>query len=211
MRGFVLTGYGAVADKVRLVEGSDPAADSGEVVIRIDAAGLNPIDFKIVHGDLKRVSHYTFPRGFGFDASGVVTSLGPGASRFKPGDAVYVRASRESIGSFAEQMAINEAFVARKPVNISHAEAASLPLVALTKLQAFGRVGARAGQRILIHAGSGGVGTFAIQYARHLGLDVTTTTSAKNADFVTSLGANRVIAYDRDNYLERGGDYDVVC
>jgi alcohol dehydrogenase len=210
MRAFVLTGYGPVADKVRLVQVPDPVADAGEVVIKIDAAGLNPIDFKIVHGDLKRVSHYTLPRGIGFDACGVVTSVGPGAKRFKPGDAVYARASRATIGTFAEQIALSETFVAKKPDNISRAEAASLPLVALTTLQVFDRVGAKAGQRILIHAGSGGVGTFAIQYARYLGLHVTTTTSAKNLDFVASLGANKVIAYDRENYLRQGGDYDLV-
>ena len=93
---------------------------------------------------------------------------------------------------------------------MSHAQAASLPLVGLTTLQGFGRAGARAGQRILIHAGSGGVGSFAVQYARHLGLHVTSTTSSKNAEFVKSLGADRVIAYDRENYLEQGGDYDIV-
>jgi alcohol dehydrogenase len=210
MRAFVLTGYGAVADKIRLADVPDPVADAGEVVIKIDAAGLNPIDFKIIHGDLKQVSHYTLPRGLGFDACGVVTSAGAGATRFKPGDVVYARASRASIGTFAEQIALSEMFVARKPDNISRAEAASLPLVALTTLQAFDRVGAHAGQRILIHAGSGGVGTFAIQYASYLGLHVTTTTSAKNADFVGSLGANAVIAYDRENYLQQGGGYDIV-
>jgi alcohol dehydrogenase len=105
---------------------------------------------------------------------------------------------------------VDEKFVALKPAKISHAAAASLPLVGLTTLQGFGRAGARAGQRILIHAGSGGVGTFAVQYAGHLGLDVTSTTSSKNAEFVKSLGADRVIAYDRENYLEQGGGYDIV-
>jgi alcohol dehydrogenase len=100
--------------------------------------------------------------------------------------------------------------VALKPASVSHAEAAALPLVGLTTLQGFSRVKARAGQRILIHAGAGGIGTFAVQYARHLGLHVTTTTSSKNADFVKSLGADRVIAYDRENYLDAGGDYDIV-
>ena len=131
-------------------------------------------------------------------------------SRFKPGDAVYARASRETIGTFAEKIALPQEFVALKPAAISHAEAAALPLVGLTTLQGFARVKAQAGQRILIHAGAGGIGTFAIQYARHLGLDVTTTTSSKNVDFVKSLGADRVIAYDRENYLEQGGDYDIV-
>jgi alcohol dehydrogenase len=179
-------------------------------LIEIHAASLNPIDFKTVHGDLKRISKYNLPRRFGFDASGIVLAVGAGANQFKPGDAVYARASRDTIGTFAERIALAEKFVALKPTSISHAEAASLPLVGLTTLQGFERANARAGQRILIHAGSGGVGTFAVQYAKHLGLDVTSTTSSKNADFVRSLGANRVIAYDRDNYLEQGGDYDIV-
>jgi alcohol dehydrogenase len=210
MRAFVLTGYGAISDNVRLTEMADPVAGPGEVLIEIHAASLNPIDFKLVHGALKRISTYKLPRPFGFDASGIVISAGADATRFKPGDAVYVRASRDTVGTFAEQIALPEKFIALKPPTISHAEAASLPLVGLTTLQAFGRARARAGQRILIHAGSGGVGTFAVQYADHLGLDVTATTSAKNADLVRSLGADRVIAYDRENYLEQGGDYDIV-
>ena len=210
MRAFVLTGYGAIADNVRLAQLPDPVAASGEVLVEVHAASLNPIDFKIVHGDLKRVSKYKLPRPFGFDASGVVISVGAGAGRFKPGDTVYLRASRNTIGTFAEQIAVDEKLVALKPFILSHAQAASLPLVGLTTLQGFARVGARAGQRILIHAGSGGVGTFAVQYARHLGLHVTSTTSSKNVDFVRSLGAEKVIAYDRENYLEQGGDYDIV-
>jgi len=210
MRAFVLDGYGAIADHVRLAEIADPVPGPGDVRIEIHAASLNPIDFKIAHGDLKRVSKYQLPRPFGFDASGVVTSVGAGASKFKPGDAVYVRASRDTIGTFAEQIALGENLVALKPATISHAEAASLPLVGLTTVQMFGRAGAKSGQRILIHAGSGGVGTFAVQYAKHLGLHVTSTTSSKNAEFVASLGADRVIAYDRENYLQQDGNYDIV-
>jgi alcohol dehydrogenase len=210
MRAFVLTGYGTISDHVRLAEIADPVAGPGEVLIEIHAASLNPIDFKIVRGDLKRISRYKLPRPIGFDASGIVKSAGAGATRFRPGDAVYVRASRDTIGTFAEQIALPEKFVALEPATISHPEAASLPLVGLTTLQGFARAGARAGQRILIHAGSGGVGTFAVQYAHHLGLHVTSTTSSKNAEFVKSLGADRVIAYDRENYLEQGGDYDIV-
>ncbi|MDB5575181.1 MAG: hypothetical protein JWR80_357 [Bradyrhizobium sp.] len=210
MRAFLLTGYGAIADHVRLAEIADPVAGPGEVLIDIHAASLNPIDFKTVRGDLKRVSKYKLPRTFGFDASGIVVSAGPGAVSFKPGDAVYVRATRDTIGSFAERIALPETIVALKPASLSHAEAASLPLVGLTTLQGFGRAKAAAGQRILIHAGSGGVGTFAVQYAKHLGLHVTSTTSSKNADFVRSLGADKVIAYDRENYLAQGGGYDIV-
>src|ERR1043166_3967036 len=197
MRAYLLTGYGAVADNVRLAEIPDSRAAAGEGVIDIHAATSNPIDFKRVQGALKRISKYQLPRPIGFDASGVVTSVGPGASKFRPGDAVYVRASRDTIGTFAEQIALPEKLVAPKPATLSHAEAASLPLVGLTTLQGLDRAAARAGQRILIHAGSGGVGSFAVQYAKQLGLDVTSTTSSKNADFVKSLGADRVTAYDR--------------
>ena len=210
MRAFVFDGYGAVADHVRLTEIADPVPGPDDVGIEIHAASLNPIDFKLVRGDLKRISKYQLPRPFGFDASGVVLSAGARATRFKPGDAVYVRASRDTIGTFAEQIVLGENLVALKPVTISHAEAASLPLVGLTTLQMFGRAGAKSGQRILIHAGSGGVGTFAVQYAKHLGLHVTSTTSSKNADFVASLGADRVIAYDRENYLQQDGNFDIV-
>src|SRR5437660_9114557 len=150
MRAFLLDGYGAIADHVRLADVADPVARFDEVVIEIHAASLNPIDFKIVRGDLKRVSKYQLPRSFGFDASGVVVSAGTQTTRFKPGDAVYVRTSRETIGTFAERITLPEKFAARKPVRASHAEAASLPLVGLTTLQGSGRVGARAGQRILV-------------------------------------------------------------
>jgi alcohol dehydrogenase len=210
MRAFLLDGYGAIADHVRLAEIANPVPGPDDVLIEIHAASLNPIDFKIAHGDLKRVSNYQLPRPFGFDASGIVLSAGAHVTRFKPGDAVYARASRETIGTFAEKIALSEKFVAPKPVAVSHAQAAALPLVGLTTLQGFSRVKARAGQRILIHAGAGGIGTFAIQYARHLGLEVSTTTSSKNADFVKSLGADKVIAYDRENYLQAGDGYDIV-
>jgi alcohol dehydrogenase len=210
MKAFLLDGYGAIADHVKLADVRDPITRFNEVLIEIHAASLNPIDFKIVRGDLKRVSKYQLPRTFGFDASGVVLSTGTQVTGFKPGDAVYLRSSRETIGTFAEQIALPEKFAALKPARASHVEAASLPLVGLTTLQGFEKVGARAGQRILIHAGAGGIGTFAVQYSKHIGLHVTTTTSSKNADFVKSLGADRIIAYDRENYLEQGGDYDIV-
>src|SRR5437763_13511945 len=152
MRAFVLTGYGAIADNVRLAQLPDPVAASGEVLVEIHAASLNPIDFKTVRGDLKRISKYKFPRPFGFDASGVVKSAGAGAGRFKPGDAVYLRVSRDTIGTFAEQIAVDEKFLALKPSTVSHAQAASLPLVVLPTVQGFIPAGARAGPRILIHA-----------------------------------------------------------
>ena len=114
MRAFLLDGYGAVADRVRLAEIADPIPGPDDVLIEIHAASLNPIDFKIVHGDLKRVSSYQLPRTLGFDVSGVVLSAAR-ASGFKPGDAVYGRASRETIGTFAEQIALPQEFLALKP------------------------------------------------------------------------------------------------
>ena len=152
MRAFVLDGYGAIADHVRLAEIADPVPGPDDVLIEIHAASLNPIDFKLVRGDLKRVSKYQLPRPFGFDAAGFVLSAGARAIRFKPGDAVYARASRETIGTFAEKIALPQEFVALKPAAISHAEAAALPLVGLTTLQGFARVKAQAGQRILIQS-----------------------------------------------------------
>jgi len=147
MRAFVLSGYGAISDHVRLTEIPDPVASPGEVLIEIHAASLNPIDFKLAHGALKRISNYKLPRPIGFDASGIVRSVGAGASKFKPGEAVYVRASRDTIGTFAEQIALSEKFIALKPATLSQAEAASLPLVGLTTLQGLGRAGARGADR----------------------------------------------------------------
>jgi alcohol dehydrogenase len=186
MRAFVLTGYGAISDHVRLAELPDPVAGPNQIVIEIHAASLNPIDFKLVQGALKRVSDYKLPRPIGFDASGIVLSAGAGAMTFKPGDMVYARASRDTIGTFAEKIALPENLVAFKPSTISHAEAASLPLVGLTTLQGFGRVGARAGQRILIHAGSGGVGT-----SRSSTPDISAFTSPRRPVQRTRISSNR--------------------
>ena len=211
MRAYRFTGYGPVASNVTLADIPDPVARRGEVLIEIHAASLNPIDYKIVRGDLKRVSFYALPHRFGYDLSGVVTAVGEGVSRFKPGDAVFARTSGDSIGSFAEKIVLDQDCVAIKPSQVSDAEAASLALVALTTVQGLvDRVHAKAGQSILIHAGSGGVGTFAVQYCKHLGLNVTATTSSRNAEFVKSLGADRVIAYDKENYLDGGASYDIV-
>lgn len=211
MRAYVITGYGKIDDVVRLVDVDRPRPGAREVVVDVGAAALNPIDLAIIRGDLKRINRYRLPRRIGFDASGVVRSVGSDVTRFKPGDEVFVRASRDTIGTFAEAIALDETFFARKPAALSHREAASLPLVGLTTLQGLvDRARVRPGQRILIHAGSGGVGTFAVQFAKALGLDVTTTTSGRNADFVRSLGADTVIEYDRQDYRELPGGYDIV-
>jgi len=147
----------------------------------------------------------------GFDVSGIVVGVGNRVRQFKIGDEVYGRSDRKRLGTFAEQVVLDESWVAPKPTSTTFVDAASLPLVGLTTVQALReRAHAQSGQRILIHAGSGGVGTFAIQYAKAIGLHVTTTTSSRNRELVSSLGADEVICYDKEAYLQRTERYDIV-
>jgi alcohol dehydrogenase len=211
MRAYVMTGYGVFSDAVRLVELPDPKPSADEIVCELKAAALNPIDLKTVEGALKRINTYDLPHAIGFDGSGIVRQVGNRVSAFSVGDEVFVRASRERIGTFAEQIALPAAYFAKKPKNISFEAAASLPLVGLTIVQGLvDRARAKKGQRILVHAGSGGVGTFAIQYAKYLGMHVTATTSSRNAEFVRDLGADVVISYDKSDYRNEPANYDIV-
>jgi alcohol dehydrogenase len=211
MRVHVQTGYGPTADNIALIERPEPTPGSGDVVVAVHAASLNPIDYKIVHGLMRRVRSLKFPSPMGFDGSGVITAVGKRVKKFKVGDAVFFRAPIERRGSFAESIAIDERLVAAKPDKLSHGDAASLPLVGLTTVQGVtDRAKAKAGQSILIHAGSGGVGTFAVQYAKAIGLTVTSTTSSRNVDLVRSLGADHVVAYDKEDYRSRPDRYDIV-
>ena len=204
-------GYGAPKDCLRLHSIPIPEPGPGELRIQVAAASLNPIDYKMLKGDLRRMHSLVFPVTLGFDASGVVDAVGVGVSKFKIGDQVFVRASRDTLGAFAQYCVQPEAFVAHAPANSTAAGAASLPLVALTTVQGLlDRAHALAGQRILIHAGSGGLGSFAVQYARHLGLQVDATASSRNVERVLALGANHVIAYDHEDYASAGKVYDVV-
>ncbi len=202
--------YGAPSDALALNPIALPIPGVGEVRIHVHAASVNPIDFKLLNGDLRQLMPLQFPRTIGFDAAGVIDAVGEG-SRFAPGDAVFVRASRDSLGAFAQYTVQPQQFVALAPTHVDAVGAASLPLVALTTVQALvDRAQAKHGQRILIHAGSGGLGSFAIQYAHHLGLRVDTTTSSANVDWVAALGADRVFAYDREDYRTAGQVYDIV-
>ena len=211
MRVHVQTGYGQTAKNIALIEQPEPKPGANDVVVAVHAASLNPIDYKIVHGLMRRVRALKFPSPMGFDGSGVVSAAGKNAKKFKVGDAVFFRAPIERRGSFAESIAIEERYVAAKPASLSHGDAASLPLVGLTTLQGVtNRAKAKAGQTILIHAGSGGVGTFAVQYAKAIGLHVTSTTSSRNVDLVRSLGADVVVPYDKEDYRARGDRYDIV-
>lgn len=189
----------------------DPVPKPGEVLVRIHAASVNPLDSKIRAGDFKLFLPYRFPLVLGHDMAGVVVGVGTGVKRFKVGDEVYARPADFRVGTFAESIAVSEDDVALKPNNLTMEEAASIPLVALTAWQVLiERAQLKKGQKILIHAGSGGVGTIAIQLARHLGATVATTTSTANVELVKSLGADVVIDYRKQEFEQLLRDYDVV-
>ncbi|MDR6407218.1 UNVERIFIED_ORG: alcohol dehydrogenase [Burkholderia sp. 1595] len=172
---------------------------------------MNPLDSKIRDGEFKLLLPYRLPLILGHDLAGVVVRVGPRVRRFKPGDEVFARPHKDRIGTFAEFIAVKEDGVALKPTSLSMEEAASIPLVGLTAWQALIEKGQLAkGQKVLIHAGSGGVGTFAIQLAKHVGATVATTASAANAEWLKQLGADIVIDYKKDDFAAILKDYDVV-
>src|SRR5204863_7227432 len=178
-------------DGVRAGEMPDPELRDDDVLVQIHAASVNPLDFKIRDGKLKRILPYRLPFILGNDLAGVVVRVGSGVRRFKPGDEVYARPDIDRIGAFAECISIKEDAVANKPKELTMEEAASIPLVGLTAWQALiERANLKKGQKVFIQAGSGGVGTFAIQLAKHLGATVATTTSTANLDWVQRLGAD---------------------
>jgi len=210
MKAFVVERYGN-DEGTRFADVPEPVPGEGEVLVRIHAASLNPIDFKTREGKVKAILPYKLPFILGSDLAGVVEKLGPGANTFKVGDEVYGRASKMRIGSFAEAIAIAESDIAPKPASLDMCQAASVPLVGLTAWQAFvDRAKLRPGQKVLIHAGSGGVGTLAIQIAKHLGALVATTTSTANVDWVRKLGADTVIDYRKQDFTKLVRDYDMV-
>jgi len=210
MKAFIVDRYGA-ADRVRAVDLPDPEPGEDDVLVQVHAAGVNLLDSKIRNGEFKSILHYRLPVILGHDVAGIVVRVGSRVRRFKPGDEIYARPADGRIGSFAELIAIKEADVAIKPHALTMVEAASVPLVGLTAWQVLvERANLQRGQKVLIHAGSGGVGTFAIQLAKHLGATVATTTSSANAALVRSLGADVVIDYQKEDFSSVLRDYDVV-
>ena len=210
MKAFILDRYGS-ADRVRADEMPEPRLREDDVLVQIHAAGVNVLDSKIRNGEFKSFLRYRLPIILGHDVAGVVVRVGSRVRRFKPGDEVYARPADGRIGGFAEFIAITEDDVAIKPKALTMEEAASIPLVGLTAWQALvERANLKRGQKVLVHAGSGGVGTFAIQLAKHFGATVATTTSTDNVDLVKSLGADVVIDYKKEDFAEVLRDYDVV-
>ncbi|SFO12317.1 NADPH:quinone reductase [Pseudomonas sp. NFACC24-1] len=209
MKAFLIDRYAKHSGRI----GDIPAPEVADhdVLVRVHAAGVNVLDSKIRKGEFKLILPYSFPLVLGHDVAGVVMRVGSRVEHFKPGDEVYARVPDGHIGTFAEQIAVNENALALKPTNVSLEEAAALPLVALTAWQVLVETAQlKKGQKVFIQAGSGGVGPLAIQLAKHLGAFVATTTSTANVPWVKALGADVVIDYKQQDFSSVLQDYDVV-
>ena len=211
MKSLMITKYGDISSSLEQQEVTRPIIEANQILIKTYSSSFNPYDYKVVKGDFKAMGKISFPIGIGRDVSGIVEEVGKSVKKFKVGDKVYSRPHESSLGTMAEYVVSNIEDTALMPSNLNFDESASIPVVGLTTYQAFVDIAKLSkGESILIHAGSGGVGTFAIQLAKHLGAKVTTTTSTKNISFVKSLGADKVIDYTSQNYLDEGSVFDVV-
>ena len=210
MKAYTINRY-SKENKLQLTDVLEPVLKDNEVLVEIYAAGVNQLDTKLMTGEFRLLLPYQFPLILGHDVAGIITKVGAKVSRFKVGDAVFARPADFHIGAFAAYIAIREEDIAIKPNNLSMEEAASLPLVALTVWQAFvEKANLLNGQKVFIQAGSGGVGTIAIQFAKHLGATVATTTSTANFALVKSLGADIAIDYKTQDFESVLKDYDLV-
>lgn len=210
MKAFIVKKYGKT-EKLQLTDIIEPIVKENEVLVQIHAAGVNVLDSLIKNGDFKIFLPYKLPVVNGHDMAGVVTKIGSKVSKFKVGDEVYARVADFRIGTFAEYIAANENDLALKPKQLTMEQAASIPLVGLTSWQALVEIAKlKKGQKVFIQAGSGGVGTFAIQLAKHLGAFVATTTSNANIDMVRSLGADLIIDYKKEDFAAILKNYDMV-
>ena len=210
MKALQLIKYGEVKDSLAFNEISKPPVQVNDVLIEVKAAAINPIDKSIILGNLQGRLPIPLPSTLSYDVSGIVVEKGEDVSNFEIGDLVYSRVPQEQMGTLAEYVAVNNSAVSKKPGNISFEEAASLPLAGLTALQSLEYVGIKENDKVLIHAGSGGVGSFAIQYAKAKGAYVYTTTSTNNVEWVKELGADRVIDYKTEDYKAIVKDVDIV-
>ena len=210
MKAFVVDKY-KKKGPIRLADMPEPQVGANDVLIRIHATAINLLDSKVRDGEFKLFLPYRPPFILGHDLAGTVESVGANVRGFKTGDQVYARPRDHRTGTFAEMIAVDQADVAMKPASLTMEEAASIPLVGLTAWQALVEVGrVTPGQKVFIQAGSGGVGTFAIQLAKHLGATVATTTSAANVELVRSLGADVVIDYKTQDFEQVLSGYDLV-
>jgi NADPH:quinone reductase-like Zn-dependent oxidoreductase len=210
MKAIRIHGYGD-ARVLKYEDAPVPVIGENEVLIRVIAASVNPVDWKIREGYLQKMITYPMPLILGWDVSGIVEAVGAKANQFKVGDAVYSRPDIKRNGTYAEYIAVKETEISPKPQTISHMEAASIPLVGITAWEAlFTKAKLKAGEKVLIHAGAGGVGSLALQLAKAHGAHVITTASAKNTALLESLGADEVIDYRSQNFAASLKDVDVV-
>jgi NADPH:quinone reductase-like Zn-dependent oxidoreductase len=209
MKAFVVEHYGK--DGLRAAEVPEPEVGDGDVLVKVSAAGVNPLDAIVRDGEFKRLLKYQTPFVLGHDVAGVVTSVGAAVRDFHVGDEIYARPRDLRIGTFAEYIAIDQDDVAPKPAALTLHEAAAVPLVALAAWQALvDRAHVKPGQKVLVHAGSGGLGSTVIQLAKHLGATVATTARGENAELVRGLGADVVVDYTKQDFTEVLSGYDVV-
>lgn len=210
MRAIVIDGYGG-ADRLRLDERPDPVPGPGELLVNVRAASVNPVDWKIRRGDLKLILHLGFPYIPGGDIAGEVAAVGPGVTRFRPGDAVAAFVDLKRGGGYASRAVVTESAAAAKPGSLSFAQAACLPIAGCTALQGLrdhGRL--LEGDSVLINGGAGGVGHFAVQIAAAMGAVVASTCGPSNVEFVRSLGASRIIDYTHEDFTRLGDRYHVI-
>ncbi len=210
MKAFTLKRYGK-SPQLDFADIPRPIIKPDEILVQVHAVGLNPIDNMITKGMFKPILKFKLPATMGSDLAGVVMEVGSRVTRFKPGDAVFANIFDLGTGSLAEFAVVPESAAALKPKNLDFVQAASIPMVGLTSWQALKeRAGLKSGQKVFIPAGSGGIGTFAIQFAKHLGAKVGTTTSTNNLILVQRLGADEVIDYKKQAFEDVLQDYDVV-
>ena len=209
MKAFVVTHYGP--DGLEAADVPTPTVGPRDVLVDVRAASINPLDKMVRNGELKQLLKYKPPFTLGHDVSGVITQVGPEVRDFKVGDEIYARPRDLRIGTFAEQIAIDSDDISLKPRSLSFEEAAAVPLVALAAWQALvGLASVKPGQKVLVHAGAGGLGSTVIQVAKHLGAHVTTTAHTRDLDRVRSLGADEVVDYTSQDFTDGASDYDVV-
>ncbi|MFB2594569.1 NADP-dependent oxidoreductase [Paracoccus sp. p4-l81] len=209
MRAYVMQRYGDASGSQVTEVADPPSPGPGKVLVAIEAAGLNPVDFKFRNGDLRPIMRPALPIVLGNEIAGRVLAVGTGVDRFAPGDRVFARLAKDGGGAFAERALVGADILAHAPVSVDAVTAAAVPLAGLTALQALRDVLAlQPGQRVLISGGAGGVGGFAIQIAKWLGAHVTTTASARGAGLVRDLGADAVIDYTTDRIDAHPRDFD---
>ncbi|ANF94756.1 NADP-dependent oxidoreductase [Paenibacillus bovis] len=210
MKAIVIEQYGD-KDQLKEMEVPHPVPAEHQVVVKLKATSINPIDWKLRAGYLKDMMDWEFPIILGWDAAGVITEVGSAVTEWKIGDKVFARPDTTRFGTYAEYTLVDDHLLAPLPPAISYQEAASVPLAGLTAWQAlFDHGQLKAGEKVLIHAGAGGVGSLAIQLAKNAQAHVITTASAQNAEFLKSLGADEVIDYKATNFAEVLSDIDLV-